>query len=191
MPNNQVQIIAGKWRSRKVLFNDADGLRPTSSRIRETLFNWLAPVIADKDCVDLFAGSGALGLEALSRGAKHCHFVDNNHQSLRNIQTALSTFNCNEASVSNNNALDFLNSKDIQNIDILFIDPPYSLLTIHELVEALELNFAPDQECIMFYEHEQTVKSEGLPQHWHIQKEKKAGKVHYYLIKRKPLNSES
>ena len=70
--DGEVRIIGGQWRSRKLPFQSADGLRPSSDRLRETLFNWLAPYIGGARCLDLFAGSGALGLEALSRGAAHC-----------------------------------------------------------------------------------------------------------------------
>jgi 16S rRNA (guanine966-N2)-methyltransferase len=86
---HQVRIIGGQWRGRKLSFTPADGLRPTGDRIRETLFNWLAPTIEGARCVDLFTGSGALGLEALSRGAIHCDFVDSSNATLSQVSDHL------------------------------------------------------------------------------------------------------
>ena len=85
----QLRIIVGQWRGRKLAFPATHGLRPTTDRVRETLFNWLAPHIRDSRCADLFAGSGALGLEALSRGALHCDFVDTSGPALRQIPACL------------------------------------------------------------------------------------------------------
>ena len=84
----QLRIIGGQWRSRKLAFQPAEGLRPTADRVRETLFNWLAPEISGANCADLFAGSGALGLEALSRGAAHCDFVDSSAAAVQQIAEA-------------------------------------------------------------------------------------------------------
>ena len=84
----QLRIIGGRWRGRKLTFTPAEGLRPTADRVRETLFNWLAPHIQDARCADLFAGSGALGLEALSRGAAHCDFVDTSAAALAQVAAA-------------------------------------------------------------------------------------------------------
>ncbi|MDA0890684.1 MAG: 16S rRNA (guanine(966)-N(2))-methyltransferase RsmD, partial [Proteobacteria bacterium] len=83
---NQVRIISGVWRGRKLWFPSIDGLRPTPDRVRETLFNWLSPEIRGARCLDLFAGSGALGFEALSRGAQSCCFVDANKDACRTLE---------------------------------------------------------------------------------------------------------
>src|SRR6516225_870905 len=88
---SEVRIIGGAWRGRKLAFTPADGLRPTGDRIRETLFNWLSPYIHGARCVDLFAGSGALGLEALSRGAAHCDFIDSASRAVSTVQEHLVT----------------------------------------------------------------------------------------------------
>ena len=88
---SQLRIIGGQWRGRKLTFTPAEGLRPTTDRVRETLFNWLAPFIFGARCADLFAGSGALGLEALSRGAAHCDFVDSAKAAGRQIAGHLET----------------------------------------------------------------------------------------------------
>ena len=85
--NSQLRIIGGQWRGRKLTFTPAEGLRPTTDRVRETLFNWLAADIQGARCLDLFAGSGALGLEALSRGAAHCDFVETSVCALRDLQS--------------------------------------------------------------------------------------------------------
>ena len=121
---NQVRIIGGQWRGRKLSFPDADGLRPTADRVRETLFNWLAGHIAGSRCLDMFAGSGALGFEALSRGASHCCFVDQNTAVLKQIQA-----NCELLDATANSEFLFADaSKPIDvadTFDIVFLDPPF------------------------------------------------------------------
>ncbi len=121
---NQIRIIGGQWRGRKLSFPDAEGLRPTADRVRETLFNWLAGHIAGSRCLDLFAGSGALGFEALSRGASHCCFVDQNTAVLKQIQS-----NCGLLDATANSELLLADaSKPIGlegSFDIVFLDPPF------------------------------------------------------------------
>ena len=97
--HGQLRIIGGEWRGRKLLFPAADGLRPTPDRVRETLFNWLAAHVRDARCLDLFAGSGALGLEALSRGAAHCDFVEQGQHSADTIERHLHTLACDRGKV--------------------------------------------------------------------------------------------
>ena len=126
--HNSVRIIGGKWRSRKITFVAQSGLRPTQDRIRETLFNWLAPVVDGALCLDLFAGSGALGFEALSRGAQQVYFVDtsstvadsihaNAQQFLVQSRVTMIRQPCPSASLSNR--------LERQQFDLVFLDPPY------------------------------------------------------------------
>lgn len=122
---NQIRIIGGQWRGRKLSFPDAEGLRPTSDRVRETVFNWLASHIAGSKCLDMFAGSGALGFEALSRGASHCCFVDQNPAVLRQIQA-----NCRLLNATEKSALLLADAtKPVatnDTFDIVFLDPPFT-----------------------------------------------------------------
>lgn len=128
----RVRIIAGEWRGRKLPVLDGNGLRPTGDRLRETLFNWVTPHVGGARCLDLFAGSGALGIEALSRGAAHCDFVDSGvalAQSLRGILRSLGAGE--RAVVHAGDALAFLDDarpggEESRPWDIVFIDPPFA-----------------------------------------------------------------
>lgn len=187
MANNQIRIIAGQWRGRKITFHDAEGLRPTSDRIRETLFNWLAPYIESSRCLDLFAGSGALGLEALSRGAIHVCFVDNHRLTVKNLEQNLQKLSAQQANVYLASAQQFIEEKDIHNYDIFFIDPPYASFKLEDISNILEKKLAStnkDRSCRIYYECNQAINEQTLPPNWKIEKQKKAGNVSYYLIKR-------
>ena len=120
-----LRIIGGQWRGRKLQFPVVNGLRPTGDRIRETLFNWLAPEIEGATCLDLYAGSGALGLEALSRGAASCTFIENDRQAATAIRNHLHTLQCDSGSVVERSALDWLRASKTH-FDIVFLDPPFS-----------------------------------------------------------------
>lgn len=191
MANNQVRIIAGNWRGRKIDFHDAEGLRPTSDRVRETLFNWIAPWVQSSRCLDLFAGSGALGLEALSRGAASVCFVDNNKLALQNIQKFLQTTSATKGTTYLQSAQEFIQNKNLNEFDIIFIDPPYAKFELLELIPLLEANFeqkngSPQNDCHIFYEHSIAINESELLPNWQVVKNKKAGKVFYYLLKRQP-----
>jgi len=185
MPNNQVRIIAGKWRGRKITFDESEGLRPTSNRIRETLFNWLAPYIEQSKCLDLFAGSGALGLEALSRGAKEVYFIDNNRNTVKKLQATLEKLSAQSSQVYLANALQFIQEKDITIFDVFFVDPPYSTLSLSDIAEPLEQALGK-KSCRIYYECYQAIEQQQLLANWHIEKQKKAGNVSFYLIQRIP-----
>ena len=127
--SHQVRIIAGEWRGRKLPVLDLPGLRPTLDRVRETLFNWLMHDISGAFVLDLFAGSGALGMEALSREARHVTFVDSNGQTCRAIESNLSILLgdpvMERAHVANLSAEAFLRKKAQQPFDVVFLDPPF------------------------------------------------------------------
>ena len=121
----QLRVIGGQWRGRKLQFPDRPGLRPTGDRIRETLFNWLEPHLHNAKCLDLFAGSGALGIEALSRGAAHCDFVDADREAITAVDHQLHTLNATECStVSCDIAAHYLHQINAT-WDIVFVDPPF------------------------------------------------------------------
>ena len=121
----QLRVIGGQWRGRKLQFPDRPGLRPTGDRIRETLFNWLGPHLHNAKCLDLFAGSGALGIEALSRGAAHCDFVDADREAITAVGRHLNTLNATECSTVGCDiaARYLLQTHDTW--DIVFVDPPF------------------------------------------------------------------
>ena len=124
-PSNQVRIIGGDWRGRKLHFPSIDGLRPTPDRIRETLFNWLSAHISGAHCLDLFAGSGALGFEALSRGASSCYFVDNNKHVLTALSSSAQALNCHDRATTILADSSFPMRLE-QPIDLVFLDPPFA-----------------------------------------------------------------
>ena len=122
---NTVRIIGGKWRGRKLRFPTVTGLRPSKDRSRETLFNWLQAELPQAHCLDLFAGSGALGFEAASRGATRVDMIDNNSQVVRALETAKAELEATEVRVSRSDALTFL-ARSTQRYQIVFIDPPFA-----------------------------------------------------------------
>lgn len=179
---SQLRIIGGQWRGRKLSFTPAAGLRPTGDRVRETLFNWLAPDIHDARCLDLFAGSGALGLEALSRGASHCDFVDTSGATLRTIQEHLQTLNATaSANCHHLAATDFL-TREADPWHIVFLDPPFDTGMLAPAIEALAQRqcLAPDALVYIETGHEEALPP--LPTRWELHREKRAGEVSYRLF---------
>jgi 16S rRNA (guanine966-N2)-methyltransferase len=126
---NEVRIISGKWGRRKLVFPARPELRPTPDRTRETLFNWLAPLIADSRCVDLCAGSGALGFEALSRGAAHCTFVERDREAGRALIANRDRLGISGADIVRADVLVFLRETHTP-WDVVFLDPPFDTALI-------------------------------------------------------------
>lgn len=181
MPHNQLRIIAGEWRGRKLPFANIEGLRPTPDRVRETLFNWLAPLIEGARCLDLFAGSGALGLEALSRGASEVVMLDQSAKVTRQLQDNLKLLQCKQATVLQKDALTYLQAKPEQAFDVVFLDPPYRKNLILPCIERLSHPTWLKQGARVYIE----IESEGvlpeLPPTWELIRSKKAGQVAYHL----------
>ncbi|MEX1664623.1 16S rRNA (guanine(966)-N(2))-methyltransferase RsmD [Zhongshania arctica] len=175
-----LRIIGGQWRSRKLSFKAAEGLRPTSDRIRETLFNWLSPHIHDASCLDLFGGSGALGLEALSRYAAHCDFVEADTQTCRQIREHLITLKCNKAAVHCQTAEAYLASTAVTQ-QIIFIDPPFHQDLLAPTIAALAKQHLANGTLI-YVETAANEPLPALPENWYIDKDKRAGNVSYRLI---------
>ena len=122
----RLRIVAGNWRSRLLDIADVEGLRPTSERIRETLFNWLAPHIHGARCLDLFAGTGALGLEALSRGAASAVFVERDAVAEQRLRNNVDLLGADNAEIVSGDARDFLRSDSAGPFNIVFLDPPFA-----------------------------------------------------------------
>ena len=177
---NQIRINAGIWRSRLLKFPDVEGLRPTPERVRQTVFNWLGQDLTGKTCLDLFAGTGAFGFEALSRNAKSVVMVENStaaYKSLLQNQALLGAQNC---QIHQIDALDFLNqhSLNAQKMDIIFCDPPYNKDWLNKLHSLLNQHLAP--EGILYVEAEYQVLDNDI---WQVIKKNKAGNVYYHLLK--------
>ncbi|KAA8998547.1 16S rRNA (guanine(966)-N(2))-methyltransferase [Affinibrenneria salicis] len=172
----QVRIIGGQWRGRKLPVPDSPGLRPTTDRIRETLFNWLAPVIAQSRCLDCFAGSGALGLEALSRYAAHATLLEMERGIARKLTENLQLLKTDQAQVVNANTLHWLEQAG-QPFDIVFVDPPFRRGLLDNTLRLLEQNnwLAPD--AWIYVESEAENQALTVPDSWLLHREKVAGQA--------------
>lgn len=179
-----LRIIGGRWRGRKLRFTAAEGLRPTPDRVRETLFNWLTADIRDARCLDLFSGSGALGLEALSRGAAHCDFVDSNSASLAQIQRHLQDLGAQALGRCHaTRASDFL-ARAENPWDIVFLDPPFGQALIAPTCELLEARALLTANASIYLESGAGDTVEELPASWQLHRDKSAGAVSYRLYRR-------
>lgn len=183
--DNIVRIIGGKWRGRKISFQSTPGLRPTPDRVRETLFNWLSPVIEDANCLDLFAGSGAMGLEALSRGAAQVTMIDSSSRVVRSLQQCLTMLNCSGATLVNTNALDWLAvPRGKSPFNIIFLDPPFQQGLVDPCCKLLEANDFLGIGSYIYIESERS-SAHVVPDCWHLHRSKFAGNVAYSVyIKR-------
>jgi 16S rRNA (guanine966-N2)-methyltransferase len=180
---NSVRIIGGGWRGRRVSFPDIPGLRPTPDRVRETLFNWLQHAVAGARCLDLFAGSGALGLEALSRGAKEVVFVEQVVAASRTLQEQLMRLGGQaKGQVAAMGAARYLRSP-AQAFDIVFLDPPFERGALAEYVPMLDKGEWLKPGALVYLENEKTHGVPALPAHWELLKSKSAGEVGYHLAR--------
>ena len=180
---NTLRIIGGEWRSRKLQFIDAPGLRPTPDRIRETLFNWLQGAIYDSNCLDLFAGSGAIGLEALSRGAKSVDFVEKNTSASKQLSSNLKLLKS-DSSVFTMDALSFLDKHSAeQSYDIIFLDPPYRQGLLDKSLALLSSKNLINDNSLIYLEHESEESFDFTKFDLEIMKQVSAGQVQSYLLK--------
>ena len=176
---NSIRINAGTWRSRLIKFPDADGLRPTPERVRQTLFNWLGQDLTGFECLDLFAGTGIMGFESLSRGAKSATMVEKSHLAFKALQENKTTLNAIDARMFNQDALQFLaDSINPVSFNLIFLDPPYHQQFIPKVLPLLPPFLA--QNGLVYAEAEYEIKSSD---HWQVLKQGKAGNVFYHLLK--------
>ncbi len=162
---------------------ESPGLRPTTDRVRETLFNWLAPSIVDASCLDCFAGSGALGLEALSRYAANATLLEMERGVAQQLQKNLATLKASNAKVVNTNTLAFLAQAGAPH-DIVFVDPPFRKGLLEETLKLLENNGWLSDEALIYIESEVENGLPPVPMNWHVYREKVAGQVAYRLYQR-------
>jgi 16S rRNA (guanine966-N2)-methyltransferase len=181
-PSGRLRIVAGKWRSRLLPVVDEAGLRPTAERIRETLFNWLAPVIEGAACLDLYAGTGALGLEALSRGAKSAVFVENSGNALAGLRSSIADLDAENATVQEADAVAWLTKAKANPFDVVFLDPPFAADIAAELCRLLAERSWLSAGAHVYLEQDRNQPVPDLPQGWQLQREKTAGNVRYSLI---------
>jgi 16S rRNA (guanine966-N2)-methyltransferase len=182
--SGRLRIVAGKWRSRLLDIADVPGLRPTSARIRETLFNWLAQRIQGARCLDLFAGTGALGLEALSRGAGSTVFVEQSARAVSALNGNIKILEAEGATVWQMDALQYLHREHPERFDVVFLDPPFATDMLEELCRLLaERQMLANDACV-YLEQDRSASEPNLPDGWHMLKNKTAGNVRYMLVQK-------
>lgn len=187
--SGQLRIIGGRWRGRRLRFPPIEGLRPTPDRVRETLFNWLAPYIYGARCLDLFAGSGALGIEALSRGAREVVFVERHPAAARQLHQNLILLGGEEPRVKQADALIWLNRQG-RPFDVILLDPPFGRGLLEPVGHALERGGWLAPRAYIYLESGLDEKSLNIPTNWEVVREKTAGQVLYRLAVRRALNGE-
>lgn len=180
---NTLRIIGGEWRSRRIRFPGLTGLRPTPDRVRETLFNWLAPEVAGSRCLDLFAGSGALGLEALSRGAASVTFVEREREAADRLRETVNQLAPGRATVLHADALAWLGG-EAQAFDIVFVDPPFDSGLLPVAVRALASGGWLAPEARIYLEGPAWAGPPELPDGWILHRSGRAGAVGYHLARR-------
>jgi len=173
---NQVRIIGGKWRSRILRFPDSASIRPTPDRVRETLFNWLGQRLDGLACLDLFAGSGALGFEALSRGAARVVMVESSRESVRNLAENARALGAADLDIVPGDALSYL-ARTGESFDVAFVDPPYASGLAIRAIQALAPRMKPDGRVYV-----ESAEALAPPPPWRVVREDRAGAVRYALL---------
>lgn len=178
----QLRIIGGEWRGHKLQFADVEGLRPTGDRIRETLFNWLAPEIIGAHCLDLFAGSGALGLEALSRGASEAVLIEKNSSATHLLKQNCAKVKTQKASVIQADALQWLTIAAPETpFNIVFLDPPFADDLLSHCCDLLHRPGLLASNSLIYVETDRQQSGSFTPSSWTLLREKVSGQVCYRL----------
>lgn len=172
----KIRIIGGQWRSRLLQFSDDRLLRPTPDHVRETLFNWLGQDLTGKTCLDLFAGSGALGFEAASRGAKQVTMIEQNVKTARNLHNAIEKLAASQVKLEHTDARTFLKSSS-ERYDIIFVDPPYQSELLTEVLPLLSARLG--ENGVVYAESSDKLLLDNT---WSIWKQGRASHVHYSLL---------
>jgi len=186
--SGRVRIIGGQWRSRIISFPVQADLRPTPDRVRETLFNWLGQDLSGLSCLDLFAGSGALGFEAASRGASHVVMVESNSNSYKALSENKIKLKADKVELSRMDASVFLTT-NIQKFDIVFLDPPYRLELLPNILPLLPSHLAKGGQ--VYLETQRFSDIDQYLQCWEIWRKSRAGKINCYLLEMKQELSHS
>ena len=184
-PRNEIRIIAGEWRSRKLRFPAIEGLRPTPDRVRETLFNWLREDVAGSQCLDLYSGSGALGFEAASRGARRVVQVESDDRVCAALRQNCELLSASQVQVRQENVRHFL-AEPSEPFEIVFLDPPFRRGWLVPICEMLERRGWLTQYAHIYLEAERELRLDGLPVTWQRIRHGEAGDVAYALYQRNP-----
>ena len=178
-----IRIIAGQWRGRKIPVAEIEGLRPTGDRIRETLFNWLDAEIEGARCLDLFAGSGILGLEALSRGAGEVVALESSQVAVNALNEAAKLLGASALQVMQRDAVQWLKSQPAESFDLVFIDPPFQAGLLDESLALLAASNSLTAGALIYIERDRNDDPPQLPPGWQVHKDKVAGSVSYALYR--------
>lgn len=180
---NKLRIIGGDWRSRQIVFDDAPGLRPTPSRVRETLFNWLQSDVENSRCLDLYSGSGALGFEAASRGAKRVVQVESNPKACQKLRDNMAALKAVQIELVSQDVSRFLQGK-AESFDLVFLDPPFGQNLVLPTCQLLEQGGWLSGYAKIYIEVERNLTLADMPANWRLLKSKAAGEVGFYLFQR-------
>lgn len=178
---NRLRIVGGRWRGTRIDFPPIAAIRPSPDRVRETLFNWLQTRIVGARCLDLFTGSGALGIEALSRGAAEVTFVDCEPQVGRHITQTLQRLSATGATVQVDDAARFL-GRTPSRFDVVFLDPPFASALLQAAFDQLPHGWLAD-DAYIYVECPADVPLPALPAGWTVYRSKQAGQVGYHLLR--------
>lgn len=178
---NTVRINAGTWRSRLIKFPDAEGLRPTPERVRQTVFNWLGQDLTGLTCLDLFSGTGVMGFEALSRGAVSATLVEKSIPAYKALLENKALLNAEHAQILHQDALHFLVQNKLR-FNLIFLDPPYHQAWLQKVLPLLAEHL--HAEGLIYVEAEFAIDSNQVfAKDWQVIKQSKAGNVFYHLLK--------
>ena len=179
-----VRVISGKWRGRKLPVYNAEGLRPTPDRVKETLFNWLMQHIDGAVVLDCFAGSGSLAIEALSRHADFASLIERDRKLATHLSQNLQRLNCSNAEIINQDCLTVLAKNATKQYDIVFIDPPFHKNLAIACCQALETNGWLADNAFIYVEVEKELAVQRIPSNWLLIKQQQAGQLAYRLYQR-------
>lgn len=180
-----IRVISGQFRGRKLPVKNVEGLRPTTDRIKETVFNWLMQDTRDANVLDCFAGSGGLGFEALSRFAKSATFIELDSLAAKQLEQNISTLKLDNAYVKHTNSLSFLEQKNTNEaFNLVFVDPPFRKDLAQTTCDLLEKNQWLSNDALIYVEVEAELAALETSSNWLLIKEKKAGQVLCQLYQR-------
>lgn len=179
-----VRIIGGDFRGRKLPVLNIEGLRPTSDRVRETLFNWLQFDIVNASCLDVFAGSGSLGFESLSRGAKSVVMLESDRSNINQLEKNKALLEADNLNIYQVDSMQWLNTNNNnQSFDLVFIDPPFKQGLMATVIERLFNEQRVHKDSMLYLEQEKNLEWPGFPENWSCYKEKTTSQVRYGLFK--------
>ncbi|AGH80500.1 putative methyltransferase [Psychromonas sp. CNPT3] len=179
-----IRLISGKWRGKKLAVLNIEGLRPTTDRTKETLFNWLMHDIHNANCLDCFSGSGSLAFEALSRSAQSVTLLERDKLVCQQLKQNLQNLKVENALVIETDSISYLQQIAKKSFNIIFIDPPFNQSLLQPCCDALEKNNYLAEGALIYVEMEKRISHFSAPETWTLLKEKGTGQVIYQLYKR-------